>query len=118
MKSDLPGTVRTIARFIGCQLDEATFARVVHQSSLPFMQAHKQKFDDHFMRLRSEQVCGLPPGSDSSKVRTGRVGEHVYELPPEISAELDSIWQEEIEARFGYPSYAALRQALAQLPEK
>jgi hypothetical protein len=58
-------------------------------------------------------VCGLPPGGDSSKVRTGNVGDHTRELPADISADFDRVWREEIEATLGFPSYAALRAALA-----
>ena len=41
------------------------------------MLAHKDRFDDAMMRKMSEERCNLPPGSDSAKVREGRVGSHV-----------------------------------------
>ena len=44
--------------------------------SLEAMLAHKDKYDDLLMRELSERRAGLPPGSDSAKVRKGRVGEH------------------------------------------
>jgi hypothetical protein len=59
-------------------------------------------------------MCGLPPGGDSSKVRTGNVGDHTRELPPEVSMDFDRIWREEIEAPLGFVSYAALRAALGR----
>jgi hypothetical protein len=114
MQADLPGTIRRIARFIGCELDEALLALVVRQSSFDFMLAYKDKFDDRLIRERAEQVGALPPGSDSAKVRNGRVGAHRLELPADISREMDQIWQAEITRRFGLASYQNLRAVLAE----
>lgn len=108
MKRDLPGTIRTVADFIGIPLTAELFATVSRQSSLEFMLAHKNKFDDLLMRERSERLAHLPPGSDSAKVRKGEVGAHRYELPSAISQALDQIWQQEIEAELGFTSYQAL----------
>lgn len=112
MTQDLPGTVRRIAQFIGCALDDELLNRVVRQSSIEFMRAHKRQFDDHLIQEARNAVCGLPPGGESSKVRKGNVGEHVRELPSDIINELDRIWRDEIEARIGFPSYAALRATI------
>lgn len=112
MKQDLPRTVQRIAAFIGCALDDELLDIVVRQSSLEFMRTHKQHFDDHLIREARDAVCGLPAGGDSSKVRTGNVGDHTRELPSEVIAELDRRWQEEIEATLSFSSYAALRAAL------
>lgn len=112
MKQDLPHTVQRIAAFIGCALDNELLDIVVRQSSMEFMSAHKRHFDDHLIREKRDAVCGLPPGGDSSKVRTGNVGDHTRELPPEVIAELDRRWQEEIEGTLGFSSYAAMHAAL------
>ena len=114
MNRDLTTTVRRVAEFVGIALDDALLELVLRQSSLEFMLAHKDRFDDRLMRDRSEQIGGLPPGSDSAKVRKGKVGEHATELPPEISAEMDRVWAEEIESKFGFASYAAMADALAR----
>lgn len=113
MKQNLPQTVRTIADFIDIELDDELFDIVVRQSSIEFMKANKEKFDDHLMRELSEKLSGLPPGGDSSKVREGRVGDHKQELSEEIRKELDELWQSEIGERFGLASYQALRDELA-----
>jgi hypothetical protein len=112
MKADLPGTVRAIANFLEIDPEHALLELVVSQSSLDFMLAHKDKFDDLLMRELHIQHGHLPPGGDSAKVRTGRVGDHRAELPADISAEMDAIWSNDIEARFGLPSYQALSEAL------
>ncbi len=112
MHRDLEATVRRVAAFIGVPLDDELLDLVVRQSSLEFMLAHKDRFDDRMMRDWSERAAGLPPGSDSAKVRTGSVGGHVRELPQEVSAELDRVWREEIEPRFGAPDYATLAAVL------
>ena len=112
MKEDLDGTVQRIAAFIECLLDAELLDIVVHQSSVAFMRAHKHQFDDHLLRQTRDAVCCLPPGGDSSKVRTGNVGDHNKELPQDISEALDAIWREEITPRLGFPSYAAFRAAV------
>ncbi|MCB8961147.1 MAG: hypothetical protein H6651_12600 [Ardenticatenales bacterium] len=81
-------------------------------SSFEFMLRHKDRFDDKLMRDRSESHLGLPPGSDSAKVRRGQVGSHAYELSDEILARLAELWQQEITARIGLPSYEALHQEI------
>ena len=113
MKRDLAGTIRRVADFIGVALDDELLAIVSHHSSFAFMLAHKDKFDDKLMRERSEKMAGLPPGSDSAKVRKGEVGEHRHELSPEIIAGLDAIWTREITPRFGFATYEELAAALA-----
>jgi hypothetical protein len=114
MKQDLPLTVRRIAEFIGCALDDELLDIVVRQSSIEFMRAHQRHFDDHLIRELRDEVCGIPPGGESTKVRTGNVGDHARELPQEIIVELDRLWQEEITATLGFPSYSALRTALSR----
>ena len=113
MKVDLPSTVRAIAPFIGVDLDDELLELVVRQSSLEFMKAHQRQFDDHLVAEIRGPACGIPPG-DSSKVRNGQVGDHRYELPPQISQEMDDIWAELIGSRFGFESYEALRAALQE----
>lgn len=112
MTQDLPGTVCTVAQFIGVPLDDELLDIVIRQSSLAFMLAHKDRFDDRLMRDLSERTAGLPLGSDSAKVRKGEVGAHRYELPQTLSDAMDQIWHEEIEAKLGFPTYQALCEAI------
>ncbi len=103
--ADVAGTVRRIARFIGCPLDGALLDIVVRQSSIDFMKAHGSRFDDHVVREARNAAAGLPPGGSSSKVRSGRVGDHANTLPLDVREALDAIWREEMEARFGLATY-------------
>jgi hypothetical protein len=112
MKANLPGTVQRIANFLEIELEHGLLELVVNQSSLDFMLAHKNKFDDMLMRDLQVQYGRLPPGGDSAKVRTGQVGTHRVELSDDLSTEMDLIWREAIEARFGLPSYQALLDML------
>ncbi|HEY6598419.1 MAG TPA: sulfotransferase domain-containing protein [Pseudomonadales bacterium] len=114
MSRDVTTTIRRVAAFAGIALDDALLDIVRRQSSIEFMLAHKDRFDDRLMRERSERVGGLPPGSDSAKVRKGKVGEHTTELSPEISAEMDQVWTEDIESKFGFANYVAMAGALAR----
>ena len=100
--------VRRVAASSASPLDPALEAIVLEQASLQSMTAHKDKYDDRLMRERSEQVAGLPAGSDSAKVRTGVVGSFARELPAPVIAELDAIWRDAVTPRFGARSYAEL----------
>lgn len=113
MKRDLAGTVRRVARFMGVDADQALLDLVIEQSSYEFMRAHERQFDDHLLREARDQACGLPPGGVTTKVRAGRVGDHVRELPASVIETMDAMWREVIEARFGFRSYADMRAALA-----
>jgi hypothetical protein len=112
MKADLPGTVRRVADFVGIDLDPDLERIVIDQASLPFMLEHKDRFDDLLMRQLQERLGMLPPGGDSAKVRSGRVGGHRVELPPEVAAELDRVWEERIGQPYGLASYGELRATL------
>jgi hypothetical protein len=117
MKADLPAAVRHVARFIGSGLDEELLEIVVKQSSIDFMLAHGTKFDDHLLRARNA-ARRLPPGGESSKVRSGRVGDHLRELSPKVRDEIDALWRQEMEPRFGLPSYQALRVEITELASR
>jgi Sulfotransferase domain len=112
MNRDLASTVRRVAAFVGIALDDELMDIVMRQSSLEFMLAHKDRFDDAMMRERSERLLGIPLGSDSSKVRKGAVGEHTRELPNDVADEMDAIWQREIGATLGFASYVELTDTL------
>jgi hypothetical protein len=104
--------VRRLAGFCGIPLDDALLALALERSSLAFMLSHKDRFDDAMMRRLSEERCGLPPGSDSAKVRLGKVGSHREELTDELAGLIDARWTEVITPRLGFPDYAALEAAL------
>jgi len=108
MKDDLPGTIARVAVFLDVTLDPELLAITEEHASLAYMQQHKSHFDDKLMRERSVTVCGLPADSDSSKVRTGQVGESRQQLSPEVVAQLDEIWQQQITAELGFENYAAM----------
>ncbi len=110
MKADLETAVRRVADFIGVD-GESAIATATEHSSFEFMSRHKAPFDEPALRLMSEEIAGIPPGSDSSKVRTGRVGDR-RELAPETIAALDAVWRDIIEARLGYATYGDLQQDL------
>ncbi len=112
MKRDLPGTVQRVAEFIGVGLDDALLELVVRQSSFAFMRAHVDRFDDRLMRERSERVYGLPPGSESSKVREGQIGSHKVELSDGLREELDQIWRQTVTPVLGFDSFEALDEVL------
>lgn len=112
MIADPEGAIRRVAAHTGIALDQDLLALTLERSSLSYMLAHKDRFDDAMLRRESEAKCGLPPGSNSAKVRKGGVGGHAAELPPQIVADLDAKWAERIAPVTGCADYAALDTAL------
>jgi hypothetical protein len=115
MTADPEGHIRRLAAFCSLPLDDALMALTLERSSIGFMLAHKNRFDDAMMREVSERRCNLPPGSDSAKVRKGGVGGHKAELPPSIAASLDAKWAELATTATGFADYAALEAAVRAL---
>jgi hypothetical protein len=112
MTADPEGCVRRFAAFCGIALDEDLLALTLEHSSLAFMLGHKDRFDDAMLKRLSEARCGLPPGSESAKVRKGGVGGHVHELPPEVDSAMDAIWAKIVAPKLDFENYVALEGAL------
>jgi hypothetical protein len=115
MTADPEGHVRRLAAFCGIPLDDALLTLTLERSSLAYMLAHKDRFDDAMMRRVSEERGGLPPGGDSAKVRKGGVGGHKAELPAEVCAAIDAKWAELVAPVTGFADYAALDAAVRSL---
>jgi hypothetical protein len=112
MKRDLSHAIKRMADFIDIELDDELREITEEYASLKFMQRHKDKFDDLLIRELSERESLLPLGSDSSKVRVGKIGEHFQYLSKEVSDEIDNIWSEEISTKFGFDNYQVLIESL------
>jgi hypothetical protein len=112
MTANPEANVRRLASFAGIALDDDLLALALERSALPFMLAHKDRFDDAMMRQLSEERCNLPPGSDSAKVRKGAVGGHKAELPADVAAAMDARWAEAVAPVTGFADYASLEAAL------
>jgi hypothetical protein len=101
---------------MGIELDDSLLDIVVQQSSREFMLAHKHQFDGHTFHEIGEKRTGLPPANDSGTVTPGAPNEARYQLTPALKQELDDIWQEQVQPRFGFKNYEELRQALKESP--
>ena len=112
MIANHPGTIRRVAAFCDIALDDELLDITLRNSSLEFMLANKSKFDDLLMREMSERLANLPPGSDSAKVREGKIGGHTRVLDERVLDEMDRIWREQIEPRYGFSTYAEMEAAL------
>jgi hypothetical protein len=106
MTDDPERHVRALARFGGIPLDDALVRLTLEHTSIAFMHAHRDRFDDLLMRTHSERASGLPAGSDSAKVREGKVGSHKSEMSPAIAARIDAVWAEAITPETGFATYA------------
>ena len=111
MSADPVTNIRRVARFCGIPLDDALLTLALERTSLAFMLAHKELFDDRMMREMTERRLGLPPDGDSAKVRVGRVGGHEREMPPEAVAMLHAAWNETVTPKLGFRNYAELGEA-------
>jgi hypothetical protein len=114
MQTNPAQTIQRISDFTGITLDDELMEVTLNHSSIDFMKAHKDRFDDALMRAHGERVAAIPPGGESSKVREGRVGDHKKSLPTGIVEALDAVWQEKIEPITGFKNYEALTDAVRQ----
>lgn len=112
MLIDPQHTIKRIADFISVPLDDELLKLTLKHSSIDFMLAHKNQFDDVPMRRLSEERSDLPTGSDSAKVRQGKTGSHRLELNEDVMAEMDIIWGRKIEPVTGHADYHQMVSAL------
>ena len=112
MVEDPALAIRRVARFCNIPLDGELLALTLERTSRAFMLTHKDRLDDAMMREISERLGGLPPGSDSAKVRQAGTAHRRFELPPTIRDELDSIWLSDVAPHTGFADYAALEAEL------
>jgi Sulfotransferase domain len=112
MSADPPAHIRRVAAFCGIPLDDSLLKLTLERTSLSFMLAHRERFDDRMMREMMERRIGLPTGGDSAKVREGRVGSHEHEMPPEAVEMLDLAWRETVTPKTGFRNYTELNEAL------
>ncbi|CAA0125549.1 Uncharacterised protein [Halioglobus japonicus] len=108
MKDDLTGTIRAVASFMDITLDDELMTITEEHASLPFMQKHKDRFDDKLMRDRAVAKAGLPADSEASKVRDGQVGQSRQALGADVVRELDELWHERITKDLGFTDYASM----------
>lgn len=114
MKADPENTIRRVAAFCHIKLDDELLAITLKNSSLDFMKANKNKFDDLLMREMSERICNLPTGSDSAKVREGQVGGNKQLLSEKARAAIEARWQTDISPVLGFADYSEFQQAVEQ----
>lgn len=110
MLADPEGTIRQVADFCEIPLNDPLMALVKERTSIDYMLAHKDRFDDALMRAFSERDL-VPTGSDSAKVRSGKSGENAS-LSQAVRDQIDQQWQDIIGKELGISSYEDL---IAQL---
>ena len=79
------------------------------------MLAHRHQFNERHIHEVGGKRAGLPPPIDSSKVTSGTSDQVRYQLSPTLKEELDDIWREQVQPKFGFKNYENLRQALKEL---
>ncbi len=110
--ADLPAAVARVAGFLDLDGDPRRIRVATRQAKIDFMRAHGTKFDDNLVRRRRNAACGLPADAAGTKVRAGRVGDSVRELPPSVREAWDEQWRRVVQPATGHRSYAELRASL------
>ncbi len=67
------------------------------------------------MREIGEKRAGLPPAIDANKVTPGNPSHTRYKLTPTLKKELDYIWREQKQSKFGFGNYEEFSQGLKEL---
>ena len=109
MKLDLASAIDKIAAFMEIEADQELLDITKKYASFQFMTEYKNRFDDAMLRKQSEEQV-LPEGSDSSKVRVGKVGAH--ELGEEAIAAVNEKWEEVVAPVTGFVTYEDLVDSL------
>ena len=113
MLADPERAVRRIAASAGIPLDDELIAIATRQSSIEFMRAHKDQFDERQTVEALSRLFGFPRDAGTTKVRSGRAGEGQRTLPADVIARLEEAWRREIEGAARDPF---LRRAADALP--
>lgn len=111
---DADQTVGRIARFMGLQPSSSLLERVVHQSSKPYMLAHKDQFDERHLRRACEERLHVSTGAESYKITSGTSDEARYHVSDALIHELNEMWIEQFGDRYGLEDYSALRAAVSE----
>lgn len=109
--------IRRMADFCDITLDDELLALTREHTSRSFMLKYKDRFDDAMMREKSERLGGLPPGSDSAKVRAAGKERRRDELPESMHQEFDTIWRSDVTPVTGHADFAALEAELRSLAD-
>ena len=115
MVEDPELNARRVADFCGIPLDNELLTLTIEHTSRDFMLRYKDRYDDAMLRELSETRGGLPPGSDSAKVRQAGSNRRQAELPEAISREMDEIWHSDVAPTIGFSDYDSLEKALRTL---
>jgi hypothetical protein len=115
MITDPEQAVRRLAAFCGVRLDEALLSLTLERSSIDYMLANKDRFDEVMGRRMAEARAGVPPGGDSAKVRQGRVGGWLGAIGPDLDLRMDELWAATVTPITGHADYAALEADVRRL---
>ncbi|KAL5489215.1 hypothetical protein EMCRGX_G018283 [Ephydatia muelleri] len=111
LKEDHMRCVRRIAKFIGVDCDEETFARVVHTTTHAEMARHSSKFDVHnLVSFWAKMYGDDPPSEFNGRVRKdgGRSGDG-QKLSREMQERIDLEWYDIITAKLGFRDLKEMR---------
>ena len=80
------------------------------------MKQHRSKFDDHPLKLATNEIGGLPKNAglmgNNGKVRKGATGEAKSLMPEHVLQKIDERWKSVMIEDTGYESYDAMRAGI------
>jgi len=114
MSKNPASTIEKIAEFIGVPLNADLLRLTLEYSSIDFMRANNEKFDEKITNELNEKIGFIPFGGDSYKVKSGKIGSYKNLISDELENELDEIWAERIGVRFGIYTYEDMVSILGQ----
>ena len=104
--------IRRIAEHCGIDLTPELLQLTLKHSSHAFMKQHASQFDENATKTALDEICGLPPGGESSKV--GHQAPALKALPPAMLEQIEQAWRDQVTGRTGIANYADFRAALAR----
>ncbi len=106
MKNDLEKVVDQVADFVDSDITASVRHIACEQATFGFMKEFEARFDDHLLRERRDEACGLPPGGVATKVAKGSSGDGFTSLPDDVLQLLEARWAKSMFSEFGFKSYS------------
>ncbi|GAB4820629.1 hypothetical protein N2152v2_007675 [Parachlorella kessleri] len=118
LHEDLPACVKLLADFLQIGHDDPELQQLaVEQASIEHMRKHPTKYDEHMLKLHTNERCGrrrdagLDP-HNSGKVRHGKVGKNKGELSPQMREAILQKWRDIMLPATGFESYGEMRASV------
>lgn len=114
LKDNLPACIRRVAQHMRLpNITDDLIQMAAEKSSLAFMKAHEDQFNERLSKLARNKACGLPEdaGLRYSKIRSGEVDRAHIALSKDTLRLIQEKWEEMVGKATGHMTYDAFRAA-------